>query len=89
MTERPQIEHELPCTNLSTLIRVYGELTLGVLLAVEAGEVSEGRAVELLMINREELREIRHRVLKAIAQFAASKAMPPFHLLVETTKGRS
>ena len=73
--------------SLASSMRPYTELVFVTLLAVEAGELSEGRAVEMLKINHVELREIRHGLITSLVEFAG-QCKSPLTSLLGTITGR-
>lgn len=67
--------------SLAYSMRPYTELVFVTLLAVEAGELSEGRAVEMLKIDRLRLREIRHNLITSVVAFSVACKSPLISLL--------
>lgn len=65
-----------PWDSLASVTRHIPELTMAVILAWEAGELSEGRAVELTGIDRLKLRAMRMQIVEAVSALAKSCKLP-------------
>ena len=71
--------------NTTTLCKL-GSLVYPILLAQQAGEISEAKAAELLGVTIESLRETKAAAIKAILDML-EQLPSPLTLLLEGTKG--
>jgi hypothetical protein len=70
---------------ISSELCKLGSLVYPILLTQQAGEISESKAAELLNMNIEDLRDVKHRAIQAVLQMVDSLPSPSI-LLLEGTK---